>query len=132
MKTLIVDDDHIMRRMVRKAAMSLGHEATGCADAEKALEILKEERFALIVLDWMLPGMDGVELCKNIRGLPGGQRCFIIMVTAKNSHEDLLAVLDAGANDYIAKPVDMKTLKTRRTVAERIISNMEDKNNNSQ
>ncbi len=124
MRTLIVDDDHIMRRMIRKAAMSLGQEATGCADAEKALEILKDESFELVVLDWMLPGMDGIELCKRIRVLPDGDKCFILMVTAKNSHEDLLAVLDAGANDYIAKPVDMKTLKTRLTVAERMISKM--------
>ena len=123
MQTLIVDDDHIMRRMVRKAAMSLGHDATGCADAEKALELFKENDYALVILDWMLPGMNGVELCKSIRKIPGGEKCFIIMVTAKNSHEDLIEVLDAGANDYIAKPVDLKTLKTRLTVAERIIKN---------
>ena len=125
MKTLIVDDDHIMRRTLRKAAMSLGHEVTGCVDAEKALEEFKKQSYSLIVLDWMLPGMDGIELCKKIRELPGGIKCFIIMVTAKSSHADLVAVLDAGANDYIAKPVDMKTLKTRLTVAERILLNME-------
>lgn len=124
MKTLIVDDDNIMRRIIRKAAMSLGHEATGCADAEKALELFISDKHELVVLDWMLPGMDGLQLCRKIRQLPGGDKCFIIMVTAKSAHEDLLAVLDAGANDYIAKPVDSKTLRTRLTVAERIVINL--------
>ena len=124
MKTLIVDDDHIMRRTIRKAAMSLGHEVTGCADAERALEELTKQRYSLIVLDWMLPGMDGIQLCKEIRELPGGNECFIIMVTARNGHDDLVATLDAGANDYIAKPVNLKTLTVRLTVAERIIRNM--------
>ena len=121
MKTLIVDDDHIMRRFIRKAAMSLGHDATGCVDAEKAIELFQKEKHTLVVLDWMLPGMDGLELCRKLREMPGGKESFIIMVTARSSHDDLIAVLDAGADDYIAKPVDAKTLKTRLIVAERIL-----------
>lgn len=125
MKTLIVDDDNIMRRLLRRTAMALGHEVTGCVDAEMAIEAMKKDRFSLIILDWMLPGMDGVELCRHIRRMPGGDTCFILMVTAKDKFEDLLEVLDAGADDYIAKPVDVRSLKTRITVAERMLQKME-------
>ncbi len=100
--------------------MGLGHEVTGCADAEHALESLQNEQYSLIILDWMLPGMDGIELCRMIRQMPRGDLPFIIMVTAKDKYEDLIKVLDAGADDYIAKPVDVKFLKTRITVAERM------------
>ena len=124
MKTLIIDDDNVMRRFIRKAAMGLGHEVSGCADAEKGLEAYEKEKPSIIVLDWMLPGMDGLEFCRRVRRMDGGDRCFIIMVTARDTYEDLLTVLDAGANDYIAKPVELKALKTRLTVAERIIARM--------
>jgi DNA-binding response OmpR family regulator len=126
MKTLIVDDDNIMRRILKRTAMGLGHDVTGCADAENALEALQKERYELIILDWMLPGMDGVELCRQIRQMPKGEKPFIIMVTAKDKHQDLLEVLDAGADDYIAKPVDVKLLKTRFTVAERMVRKLRD------
>ena len=125
MKTLIVDDDNIMRRILKRAAMSLGHDVTGCTDAELTLEALKTETFPLVILDWMLPGMDGLELCKRIRQMPGGNESFIIMVTAKDKHEDLLEVLDAGADDYLAKPIDIKRLKTRLVIAERIMKRMQ-------
>lgn len=120
MKTLIVDDDNIMRRILKRTAMALGHDVTGCVDAEKALKAVKSDDYSLVILDWMLPGMDGIELCRRIRKMPGGDRCFIIMVTIKDKFEDLLKVLEAGADDYIAKPVDVKLLKTRLTVAERM------------
>lgn len=125
MKTLIVDDDNIMRRILKRAAMGLGHEVTGCVDAERAMEALEKESFQLVILDWMLPGMDGVELCRKIRKGPGGDQCFILMVTAKDKHEDLMEVLDAGADDYLAKPIDVKRLKTRLIVAERMLKKLE-------
>jgi DNA-binding response OmpR family regulator len=124
MKTLVVDDDNIMRRILRRAAMSLGHEVTGCEDAESALDAYKSNKYPLIILDWMLPGMDGLEFCRKIRQMPNTDSCVVIMVTAKNKPEDLLAVLDAGADDYITKPVNLKLLKTRIKVAERIVQNL--------
>lgn len=126
MNTLIVEDDNMMRRILKRAAMALGHEVTGCVDAERALEMLAGgSKYTLVILDWMLPGMDGIELCKKIRSMPGGEHCFILMVTAKDRHEDLLEVLAAGADDYIAKPVDVKTLKTRLAVAMNMFERLE-------
>jgi DNA-binding response OmpR family regulator len=126
MNILIVEDDNMMRRILKRAAMAVGHEATGCVDAERALEMLSEETYPLVILDWMLPGMDGLELCRKIRSMPGGEHCYILMVTAKDRYEDLVEVLNAGADDYIAKPVDVKTLKTRLTVAERLHKRFEE------
>lgn len=125
MKTLIVDDDNVMRRILKRAAMQLGHEVTGCVDAEAAIDSLKKDRFDLVILDWMLPGMSGIELCKAIRSHPDGKHCFVLMVTAKDTYEDLLEVLDAGADDYLAKPIDVKRLKTRLVIAERIYQRQE-------
>lgn len=125
MKTLIVEDDNMMRRILKRAAMAAGHEVTGCVDAERALEMMEKDKYPLVILDWMLPGMDGIELCRRIKGSPGGESSFILMVTAKDKHEDLLQVLAAGADDYIAKPVDVKTLKTRLIVAERMFRRLE-------
>jgi len=126
MKVLIVEDDNMMRRILKRAVMAVGHEATGCADAERALEMLSEDSFPLVILDWMLPGMDGIEFCRKIRKMPGGEHYYVLMVTAKDRYEDLVEVLNAGADDYIAKPVDVKTLKTRITVAERMFKRLEE------
>lgn len=125
MKTLIVEDDNMMRRILKRAAMSVGYDAVGCVDAERALEMLEKDQYPLVILDWMLPGMDGIDLCRQIRSKPEGEHCFILMVTAKNTHEDLVKVLDAGADDYLAKPVDIKTLKTRLIVAARMFNKLE-------
>jgi len=121
MKILIVEDDNMMSRILKRAAMAVGYEAADCVDAERALEMLEDNRYPLVILDWMLPGMDGIELCRRIRSMPEGESIFILMVTAKDRHEDLVEVLNAGADDYIAKPVDVKTLKTRLTVAGRMM-----------
>lgn len=126
MKILIVEDDNMMRRILKRAVMAVGHDATGCEDAERALEILADENFPLVILDWILPGMDGIELCRKIKSMPGKENCFILMVTAKDRYEDLVEVLAAGADDYIAKPVDVRTLKTRITVAERMFNRLEE------
>lgn len=127
MKTLIVDDDNIMRRILKRTAMGLGHEVMGCVNAERALEAYEADKYELIILDWMLPGMSGIELCRRIRTMPQGDYPIILMVTAKDQYEDLLEVLDAGADDYIAKPVDVKFLKTRLTVAERLFRKLHGK-----
>jgi DNA-binding response OmpR family regulator len=117
-----------MRRILKRTAMNLELEVTGCADAEHAIEALQKDSFPLIVLDWMLPGMDGVELCRLARKMSGGKKSFIIMITAKDKHEDLLEVLEAGADDYIAKPVNVKLLKTRLTVAKRMAQKLQKTN----
>lgn len=91
-----------------------------CADAESAWDAHQTEPFPLILLERFLPRMDGVELCRRIRGSPpAGDHCVIVVVTPSNEPHDLEEILDAGADDYIGRPVDEALLDARLAVAER-------------
>jgi DNA-binding response OmpR family regulator len=73
----------------------------------------------MLVLDWQMPGLSGVELCERVRKTTAGQHTFILMATARGATDDLRRVLAAGANDYVSKPVTPEVLSTRITIAER-------------
>ena len=99
MKTLLVDDTKDIRRLIEHVLRRRGHEVTACEDAEAAWEACQGQTFPLIVLDWLLPGMDGLQLCRQIRSLPDGDRSVILVVTARDQPADLDAALSAGASD---------------------------------
>jgi len=124
MKVLAVDDSRSMRFALESSLISLGHEVRLCETAEDALEEFSKNTYHLAVLDWILPGMNGLELCRRMRKLPGGDACIILMITSRDRQEDLEAVLAAGADDYLAKPVEEKLLLTRLKVAERMASTL--------
>ena len=88
--------------------------------AEAALKAHYEQPFDLLMVDWTLPGISGLDLCKIVRARPGGDDVVILVVTGRNRPEDLHAVLDAGASDYLAKPIDPESLRTRLVAAERM------------
>jgi sigma-B regulation protein RsbU (phosphoserine phosphatase) len=124
MKTLIVDDDAEMRLLLIAILRSRGHDVTACMDAETAWELYQREVYPLVVLDWLLPGMDGIQLCRQMRALPHGDRSVILMITGRDGAEDLQAVLEAGADDYLAKPPNIDLLEVRLTVAERQVETL--------
>lgn len=120
LRVLLVDDDPEERRLIREILRSRGHTVTVCADAESAWDAHQTEPFPLILLERFLPRMDGVELCRRIRGSPpAGDHCVIVVVTPSNEPHDLEEILDAGADDYIGRPVDEALLDARLAVAER-------------
>ena len=119
MRTLIVDDDPVTGRVLSEMVRARGHEPVVCTDAESALQRCADEAFPLILLDWLLPGMDGLELCRRIRALPHGDRSLVLMVTARDQADDLREVLAAGADDYVPKPFTAPSLDVRLAVAER-------------
>jgi DNA-binding response OmpR family regulator/GAF domain-containing protein len=119
MKALLVEDDPDLRYLVETLMADLGHEVSAFGDAESAWELCQREHFPLIVLDWRLPGVDGNELCRRIRALPDGAASAILMMTGRTGPNDLAAVLDAGASDYLAKPFDLDILQVRLTIARR-------------
>jgi PAS domain S-box-containing protein len=90
--------------------------------AEEAEEALAREAFSFLILDWMLPGKSGLELCREIRAKDTGDETFILLVTARHETEDLEQALQAGANDYLTKPLDLGLLNVRLSVAERRIA----------
>jgi DNA-binding response OmpR family regulator len=104
MKVLIADDDKISRLLVKKLLTSIGYEVLEAEDGERAWQILQEESIRLVVLDWVMPKIEGTELCKRLRASKGEEYYYIIVLTGRNSSEDIIAGLQAGADDYITKP----------------------------
>ncbi len=119
LKTLIVEDDSSSRIILKAALDQRGHDVTSCASAEAAWAACQHQAFELALIDWMLPGMDGLGLCRKIRELPWGDRVVLLVVTARDKSEDLNQVLMAEADDYLAKPFSLQLLNVRLTVAER-------------
>ncbi len=124
MNILIVEDDPKVRVLYEEQFVSLGHDVTLCPDAGTALETCQETLYALIVLDLGLPDMDGIELCRRIRALPQGEQGMILVITGRDEAEDLHKVLEAGANDYLRKPVSLTQLSVRLTIIEEQFHNL--------
>ncbi len=124
MKVLIIEDTIITRVVFEQHARDLGHEVTACAYAETALEAYQQTFYPLILIDLTLPGMDGFEFCRRIRALPSGDRSMILVITANDMPESIQAAIDAGADDYVVKPIGKDMLKLRLMVLERQYQNL--------
>jgi PAS domain S-box-containing protein len=122
MKVLLVEDDGTTRLLFQQALTVRGHEVEACQDAESAWEACQRQAFGLVILDWILPGQDGLTFCRRIRSLPWGDRAVILMNTVRDRSQDLAAALDAGATDYLTKPIDASLLEVRLTIAERTVA----------
>ena len=128
MKILLVEDQDDSRQTLRKLIELRGHEVVAVATAEEAERALTETNFPLLILDWMLPGKSGIDLCRELRLRSDGDEMFILLVTAKGDREDLEQALEAGANDYLTKPIDLSRLNVRLSVAERQIRSLIERN----
>jgi len=107
---LIVDDEPQIRRVLRSTLAARGYEVQDAPTGEDALESLRQSRFDLVLLDVNMPGMGGLEACREIRA---GSAAAIIMLTVSDSEEHKVAALDAGADDYVTKPFGMPELLAR-------------------
>ena len=121
MNVLLADDDPTMRLLLAKMVEQGGHAVATAADGQEAWDAYVACPPPLLILDWEMPKMDGLELCRLIRASEGGDVPFILMITARDQTEDLTAVLDAGADDYMSKPVTRDNLYARLRIAERRI-----------
>ena len=108
-----VDDDNTIREIEVYTLIQTGFEAKGFADGITMLEALKTEKPELIVLDVMMPGMDGVEVLKEVRSKPETRRIPVIMATAKGTEMDKIHGLDTGADDYLVKPFGVMEMVSR-------------------
>jgi len=120
---LLVEDNPDERWLLGEILRGRGHTVTACEDAESAWAAYQETHPPLLILDWILPELDGLELCRLIREDPRGAGCTILVVTSRDSEEDLRVVLEAGADDYIPKPVNVSLLEIRLAVAEQRVKN---------
>ena len=127
MKILVADDDRVTRGLLERRLSKWGHEVVVCADGAQAWEILsKKEAPRLAILDWLMPGMDGVEVCRKVRRLPNHPYIYILMLTSKDGKADIVEGLEAGADDYIVKPFDPNELQVRVRAGVRLVGLQED------
>ena len=128
MKILLVEDHPGSRRNLQRLIAARGHDVTAVGSAEEAETALAAESFPFLILDWMLPGKSGVDLCRELRTRANADEMFILLVTAKADTQDLEQALEAGANDYLTKPLDVGLLNVRISVAERQIRELMERN----
>ncbi len=122
MKVLIADDDPVSRRLLHSTLSKWNFEVIPCANGTEAWEELQKEGAPqLAILDWMMPGMDGVEICREVRRRVEVPYTYILLLTAKTQKEDIVAGMEAGADDYLTKPFNAQELKVRVRAGQRIL-----------
>ncbi len=119
---LIVDDDPIAVDMLRSAIETFGYQVTSANSGEEALELMRSGMYRLVVSDWEMPGMDGLELCRQIRRRYSSSYVYVILLTVHRGTERIIDGLNAGADEFISKPFDPEELCVRIRAGERILS----------
>ena len=120
---LIAEDDAVTRNLLMRLLVKAGYEVVGVENGRKALEAFKQQFFHIVITDWMMPELDGIGLCHTIRRkIMTDSYVFIILLTAKNSHEDILNGLKSGADDYLVKPFNPGELMARINTGVRILT----------
>jgi len=122
MNILIAEDDRDSRELLSWLLEKLGYTVTAAENGKQAWEAYRREKFRLVISDLLMPDVDGLELCRRIRGLKESKYTYIILLTALIGKRDYLEGMEAGADDFMTKPFDPDELKARLRVAERIIA----------
>ena len=121
MNTLVVDDDSSTVQVVASVLKSTGHDVVTANDGEQAWNLVRQRPVDLIVSDWMMPNLEGPELCRMVRKLARERYVYIILLTSLSGRERFLEGMQSGADDFMRKPVDLEELSARVTAAERIL-----------
>jgi sigma-B regulation protein RsbU (phosphoserine phosphatase) len=119
---LIAEDDAVSRRLLEATLTGWGYDVQVTCDGRTACQALQAaDAPRLALLDWMMPAMDGLEICRRVRSSPAGRAIYIILLTARASKQDMIAGLDGGADDYVTKPFDRAELRARVRAGCRIV-----------
>jgi DNA-binding response OmpR family regulator len=121
MRILIADDQVIARRILEEAVSNLGHEVTVVCDGREAWDEISAMRYDMVISDWVMPRIDGVELCRRLRARKNDRFTYFMLVSARNSTEDVVQGIMAGANDFMSKPIERAELRARLHAAERMV-----------
>jgi diguanylate cyclase (GGDEF)-like protein len=127
MKILIAEDDNVSRRLLEVTLRKWGYDVVVCPDGVSAWEVLQQpDAPHLAILDWMMPTMDGLEVCRRVRQHTSDSYVYLILLTARSQKEDLITGLEAGADDYLTKPFDAQELRMRLRAGQRILNLLEE------
>ena len=121
MKILIAEDAIVSRRLLERHLQSWGHEVAAAKDGADAWKLFGQETFPIVISDWMMPEMDGLELVRRIRASERPGYVYIILLTAKTQTEDMVEGMEAGADDFVTKPFERDELRVRLRAGERVI-----------
>ena len=120
---LVVDDEEDIQELVKLNLVREGYEVLSCGTGEEALEISRSKLPSLIILDLMLPGIDGLEVCRILKHDPKTEHISIVMLTAKGEESDIITGLELGADDYITKPFSGKVMVARvRRILRKVVT----------
>jgi phosphoserine phosphatase RsbU/P len=122
MKVLIAEDDTVSSYVLAARVRKMGHEVLTAADGNDAWSIYQRERPRLVITDWMMPEMDGLELCRRIRSAEHRAYTYVILLTALSGREKYFEGMKAGADDFVTKPLEPDGLHARLRVAERVVN----------
>lgn len=126
MEILIAEDDNVSRRLLRKVIEKLGYKVISAEGGRQAWDLFQKKTAKMVIIDWMMTEMDGLELCRKIRRAKSSHYVYIIIMSAKDQAENSVKGLDAGADDYILKPFKSEQLRARIRAGRRIIQLEED------
>jgi len=122
MKLLVAEDDAISQVMLKALVAKVGYDPVLTGDGLSAYEVLsKPDAPKLAILDWMMPGMDVVEVCRKVREIKTSEPPYLILLTSRDNQEDIVKGLKSGANDYVVKPYDVEELQVRIGVGRKVI-----------
>ncbi len=121
---LIAEDDAVTRMLLKKTLIKEGHEVVSVENGQKAFDLLKENFFPIVLTDWMMPEMDGLELCRAIRQKENPGYVFIVLLTANDSQDDIISGLEAGADEYLTKPFNRAELFARLNTGRRFLEHL--------
>jgi putative two-component system response regulator len=121
MRILIADDDAISLEILENALVKAGYDVVTASNGVEALECLREQRLRLVISDWDMPEMNGIDLCRAVRGEDLGGYIYFILLTARNSSAEIVEGLSAGADDFVAKPFNAAELIVRVRSGERVL-----------
>lgn len=121
MKILVVEDDLLSQTILKDSLERAGHTVVLAGNGRDALELCEREHFPVIITDWVMPEMDGLAFCRALRAMPSEDYSFILLLTSLDKKNELIAGLEAGADEYLVKPVHEVELAARLKVARRIL-----------
>lgn len=118
---LVVDDDPAIQRLLQVLLKGGGYEVSSASDGRQAIELVRQKEPSYVITDWEMPGMDGLELCRRIRALDLNHYVYIVFLTGRAGEEDLRTAMDAGADDFLVKPLRKQELFARLTAGSRVV-----------